>query len=66
MTGSGADFSENEMTNLQTISPKRAAELIKDGAILVDIREADEHARERISGARHRPLIWSCHGSVFA
>ena len=26
------------------------------GAVLVDIREADEHAREKIPGARHLPL----------
>jgi len=44
------------MSNLQTISPQRAAELIRDGAVLVDIREADEHARERIPGARHHAL----------
>jgi rhodanese-related sulfurtransferase len=29
---------------------------MNDGAILVDIREADEHARERIAAARHLPL----------
>jgi rhodanese-related sulfurtransferase len=30
--------------------------LIDQGAVLVDIREADEHARERVPGARNRPL----------
>jgi rhodanese-related sulfurtransferase len=44
------------MTALQTISPSRAAELMREGAVLVDIREADEHARERIPGARHHAL----------
>ena len=44
------------MPNLKTISPARAAELIRDGAVLVDIREADEHARERIPGAQHHAL----------
>lgn len=44
------------MSNLKTISPERAAELIRAGAVLVDIREADEHARERIPGARHHAL----------
>lgn len=44
------------MTVLQTISPAKAAALIKQGAVLVDIREADEHAREKIPGAAHRPL----------
>lgn len=44
------------MSNLATVSPERAAELICAGAVLVDIREADEHARERIPGARHHAL----------
>jgi len=44
------------MADLKTISPERAAELIREGAVLVDIREADEHARERIPGARHHAL----------
>jgi rhodanese-related sulfurtransferase len=44
------------VTDLQTISPKRAAELVRRGAVLIDIREADEHARERIPGARHHAL----------
>jgi rhodanese-related sulfurtransferase len=44
------------MTHLQTITPERAAELVRQGAVLIDVREADEHARERIPGARHRAL----------
>lgn len=44
------------MTALKTISPERAAELMHQGAVLIDIREADEHARERIPGARHHAL----------
>jgi rhodanese-related sulfurtransferase len=44
------------MSKLQTINPERAAELMRQGAVLVDIREADEHARERIPGARHHAL----------
>jgi rhodanese-related sulfurtransferase len=44
------------MSALKTISPERAAELMRDGAVLVDVREADEHARERIPGARHHAL----------
>jgi rhodanese-related sulfurtransferase len=42
--------------SLQTISPAEARRLLDQGAILVDIREADEHARERVGGARHLPL----------
>jgi rhodanese-related sulfurtransferase len=44
------------VTDLQAISPERAAELLRKGAVLIDIREADEHARERIPGARHHAL----------
>jgi rhodanese-related sulfurtransferase len=44
------------MSDIKTISPTRAAELMQQGAVLIDIREADEHARERIPGARHHAL----------
>ena len=44
------------MADLQTISPERAAELVRRGAVLIDIREADEHAREYVPGARHHAL----------
>jgi len=44
------------VANLQTISRTRAADLVRKGAVLIDIREADEHARERIPGARHQAL----------
>ena len=44
------------MANLQVISPARAVQLVREGAVLIDIREADEHARERIPGARHHAL----------
>ncbi len=41
---------------LQTIDPVRAKRLLDEGALLVDIREADEFARERVPGARNQPL----------
>jgi rhodanese-related sulfurtransferase len=41
---------------LPKISPAEARRLLDQGAILVDIREADEHARERVVGAHHLPL----------
>lgn len=42
---------------LKTISPDAAAVLLRQGeATLVDVREPDEHARERIPGARNLPL----------
>ena len=42
---------------LKTISPTEAARLLREqGATLVDVREPDEHARERIPGALNLPL----------
>jgi rhodanese-related sulfurtransferase len=41
---------------LQTIDPATAKRMIDEGALLVDIREPDEHARERVPGARNAPL----------
>ena len=42
--------------NLTTISPSDAKRLVAQGAILIDIRDPAEHARERIQGARNVPL----------
>ncbi len=42
--------------SLKSISPRAASELMNQGAILVDIRAADEHARERIAQARRVPM----------
>ena len=40
-----------------TITAEAASRLIREeGALLVDIREADEHAREHIPGSRNLPL----------
>ncbi len=41
---------------IETISPKRAAELLERGARLVDIREPNEFKRERLPGAECVPL----------
>lgn len=41
--------------SLPKIKPAEARRLL-DSALLIDIREADEHAREKIRGARHLPL----------
>ena len=38
------------------VSPEQAADLVKSGAVLIDVREPDEHARERIAGAVCLPL----------
>jgi rhodanese-related sulfurtransferase len=42
--------------SLPAIKPSGAGRLLDGGAVLIDIREADEHAREKIPGARHMPL----------
>lgn len=42
--------------SLPTITPAEAKRLVDQGAVLVDVRERDEHARERIPGARHVAL----------
>jgi rhodanese-related sulfurtransferase len=42
--------------SLRTITPAEARRLLDDGAVLFDIREPDEHAREKIPGARLLPL----------
>lgn len=39
-----------------SIDVARAAELLKQGAILVDIREPNEHAREKIAASQSLPL----------
>lgn len=41
---------------MNTITPQAAAQLIEQGALLVDIRNPDEHARERITAATNLPL----------
>jgi rhodanese-related sulfurtransferase len=49
---------------LQTISPERARALIDAGAVLVDIREPDEYAREHIPQARLQPVSSLHHGAI--
>jgi len=41
---------------LSNLSPIEAQRLIADGATLIDIRDADEHARARIPGSINIPL----------
>jgi len=44
------------MQTLKTITPDRAAALVGQGAVLIDVREAHEHEAEHIPGARHHAL----------
>lgn len=41
---------------LKTVDAHAAAALMKDGALMVDVREAGEHARGRIPGSRNIAL----------
>lgn len=41
---------------LTAITPEAAERMIATGAMLIDIRDPDEHARERIPGAASHPL----------
>ena len=50
--------------SLPHISPADAKLLIDRGAMLIDIRDLEEHARERIPAARNHPLSRLCEGSV--
>jgi rhodanese-related sulfurtransferase len=42
--------------SIRRITPEQAQSLLRSGAALIDIRDADEHARERIPQARSAPL----------
>ncbi len=44
------------MKTLTSVSPQRAVQMMREGAVLIDIREADEYAREHIPGVRHHAL----------
>jgi rhodanese-related sulfurtransferase len=52
--------------SLPHISPSDAKALMDRGAILIDIRDPDEHVRERISAARNVPMSKLCNGSLGA
>jgi rhodanese-related sulfurtransferase len=42
--------------SIQNVTPEQARQLVADGALLLDVREADEYARERIPQARNVSL----------
>lgn len=52
--------------SLPPISPADAKLLVEKGAILVDIRDIGEHARERIPQARNVPVSQLCDGRIGA
>ena len=47
---------KSKIMSLPIISPTEAKRLLDQGATLIDIRGRDEHARERIEGARNHPV----------
>ena len=49
---------------LKNLSPEAAGALLAQGAVLVDIRPADEHARMRIAQAHHAPLAQLAQGAM--
>ncbi len=51
---------------LKPISPQAAQTLLDQGAILIDIRTADEHARERIAQARRVSVDQAAGGALSA
>jgi len=44
------------MSETRQIDPKRAAELIEQGAPAIDVRDSDEYEAGHIDGARHVPF----------
>ena len=44
------------MTRIRPIEPDKARELLRDGGLLVDVREREERASGVIPGAVHAPL----------
>lgn len=42
--------------SLSRISPPKAKKILDEGAVLIDIREPDEHLREHIADAKSMPL----------
>ena len=54
------------MSNINNIDPKTAADWIDSGdAVLIDVREAGEHAAERIANAELLPLSAFRNASLF-
>lgn len=50
--------------SLPHIDARMAKQLVDNGAVLIDVREAREHAAENIPGARNQPLSSLAGGKV--
>ncbi len=44
------------MAQIDEVTPSEARQYLDKGALLLDVREADEWERGRVEGARHIPL----------
>jgi rhodanese-related sulfurtransferase len=49
-------FRKERSSTVTTLTPAQTRALLAEGAVLIDIREPDEHRRMRIPGARNMPL----------
>ncbi len=55
MSPSGADLLRQIKSRITEVEPAQVREQIRNGAVLVDVREAEEFAAGHIPGARHVP-----------
>lgn len=46
----------HDHAEVPTVTPGEAADLIADGAVLIDVRERDEWDTERVPGSEFRPM----------
>ena len=55
MSTSGAELLRQIKDRIDEVDPAQARELASNGAVLVDVREAEEFAAGHILGAKHVP-----------
>jgi molybdopterin/thiamine biosynthesis adenylyltransferase/rhodanese-related sulfurtransferase len=55
MSPSGAELLKRIKSQIEEIDPSEARELLDEGVVLVDVREAEEYASGHLPGAKHVP-----------
>ena len=55
MSPSGAELLRQIKSQIEEIDPSEARELLDEGIVLVDVREAEEYAAGHLPGAKHVP-----------
>jgi molybdopterin/thiamine biosynthesis adenylyltransferase/rhodanese-related sulfurtransferase len=55
MSPSGAELLKQIKSEIEEIDPSEARELLDEGVVLVDVREAEEYAAGHLPGAKHVP-----------